>query len=81
MHVISHELARHILSYQVVILWVESDVVFVDVLIQTLRPKHLSNLDQLVVVIVPVKERLLAEDLERTGRSMISRMVGNQTRD
>ena len=44
---------------------VQSNVVLVNVLVETFRSKDLRNLDQLVIVVVSVEERLLAEDLHQ----------------
>ena len=39
--------------------WVELDRVLIQVRVQLVRPQHLRNLDQLVVVVISMKERLL----------------------
>jgi len=51
------------LSEKVVVLSVEGYIVLFEVLIKSLRAQNLRDLHQLVVVIVPVEERLLTEDL------------------
>ena len=66
-------------SEDVVVLRVEVDIVFLEVGVQLVRPEHLRDFDQLVVVVVAVKERLLAEDLPTiTGISSESEL--DQTR-
>ena len=41
---------------------VQLNLILVQILIEFLRPEHLSNPDQLVVVVVSVEERFLPED-------------------
>ena len=50
-------------SQDIVVLWVQIDVVLFQVGIQLIRSKHLADLDQLVVVVMTVEERFLSEDL------------------
>ena len=49
--------------------WVELDRVLIQVRVQLVRPQHLRNLDQLVVVVVPMKERLLCKANARWSRA------------
>ena len=42
---------------------VQSNVVLVDILVETFRPKDLCNLDQLIVIVMSVEEWLFSEDL------------------
>ena len=37
-------------------------LILVQILVELLRPQHLSNPDQLIVVVVPVEEGFLPED-------------------
>ena len=62
----------HLLRNQVIVLRVESNIVLLDVLIQTLGTENLRDLDQLVIVVMPMEERLLAEDLKVQYRASIS---------
>ena len=48
---------------QLIKLRVEADVVLVDVRVELFRAENLGDLHQLVIVVVPMEERLLAEDL------------------
>ncbi len=57
--------SRHLRPKELVVLWVQGDVILIYVLVKTVGAQHLRDLDQLVVVVVPVEERLLTEDLER----------------
>lgn len=47
----------------VVILRVEFYVIFFQVQIELVRPKHLGNFHELIIIVVPMEERLFAEDL------------------
>jgi hypothetical protein len=47
----------------VFVLRVEPDVVAREVCLERVSPEHLGDLDELVVVVVPVEERLLPEQL------------------
>ena len=49
---------------------VQSNVVLVDILVETFRSKDLCNLDQLIIVVMSVKERFLAEDLDQVKRGL-----------
>lgn len=52
-------------SKYVVILLVKLNVVFVQVCKQFIGAEHASDLDQLVIIVVAMEERLLAEDLSK----------------
>ena len=54
---------RHLLSEELVVLRIKGNVVLVYVLIQAVSAQNLGDLHQLVIVVVPMEERLLAEDL------------------
>ena len=51
------------LSEKVVVLSVEGYIILFKVLIKSLCTQNLSDLHQLVVVVVPVEKRLFTEDL------------------
>ena len=48
---------------QLIELRVEANIVLVDVRVELFRAENLGDLHQLVIVVVPMEERLLAEDL------------------
>jgi hypothetical protein len=48
----------------VIVLGIQFDIVFLQVCIELIRPEHFSDFDQLVVVIMPVKEWFFSKDLQ-----------------
>ena len=55
----------HVLRERLVEVRVQPQPVFLEVGVEVLRAQDLGNLHQLVLVVVAVEERLLAEDLRR----------------
>lgn len=50
-------------SKNLIVLRVQGNVVFFQVVIQVICAQDLRNLDQLVIIVVTMEERLLPEDL------------------
>ena len=53
----------YLLPKDFVVLRVQRDVIFLDILVQTFCAKDFRDFDELVVVVMTVEERLLSEDL------------------
>lgn len=51
-------------AQDIIVRGIKIDVVLLQIEVQLVRPQHLGNLHQLIVVIVPVEERCFAEDLK-----------------
>ena len=56
------KLRDDILSEEIIILCIEFDVVFLNILKQLVCSKDLGDFDELIIIIVTMEERFLAED-------------------
>lgn len=45
-------------------MWIEGYIIFLEILLQIRSAEDLSNLDKLVIIVMSMEERLLAENLK-----------------
>ena len=66
---------HHLLAEKLVVLRIQRNIVLVYVLVQALSAQHFGDLDQLVIIVVPVEEWFLPENLK--GEMRIDHMDRN----
>jgi hypothetical protein len=67
-------------SKQLIIMRIQLNIIFINISIQLISSKDLSNLDELIVIVVSMEKRLLAENLHRESGESQAKTVYKPSR-